>query len=252
MKLNQIIAGAGIYLVTTFVSNAHTSYGGFARDFAPSQGTPISGFSATPYFKSITVASISTDSGWASGTEPQFGDAHHIRAFRFTLAEAGLATIRAEAVTSGFLPGFTLYTGLLNLTGGSPYDSAAATLVYLGDLGAPQPRDGALNTLGNVIMFNDAGNQSALNYFGNAADGTTGEFGMATGIEGDGIADGTVARTWWLGAGDYTIFVGGADVDGTGTATNYSVRTSLAVVPEPTSAMLIFLSGLGLVANRRR
>jgi len=101
-------------------------------------------------------------------------------------------------------------------------------------------------------MFNDSGAISTLTYFGNAADGTTNEFGTAAGIVGDGTPDGTVERTWWLGAGDYTLFVGGADLDGTGTATNYSVRTSLTVVPEPDCALLVLLSGLGLVARRRR
>ncbi len=243
-----MIHRVGLYLFTISVSNAHTNYGGFARDFAPTQGTAISG----PYFKSITVANISTDSGWATGTRPQYGDAHHIRAFRFTLAEAGLATIKAEAVTSGFLPGFTLYTGLLNLHGGSPYASAPENLTYLAGLGVPQPRVGALNTLGDVIMYNDAGAQSALIYFGNAADGTSNEFGSDARIVGDGTADGSVERTWWLNAGSYTIFVGGADADGTGTATNYSVKTSLTVVPEPSSALVVLLSGLGVLALRRR
>jgi hypothetical protein len=50
-------------------------------------------------------------------------------------------------------------------------------------------------------MFNDSGAKSTLTYFGNAADGTTNEFGTAAGIVGDGTPDGTVERTWWLGAG---------------------------------------------------
>ena len=101
-------------------------------------------------------------------------------------------------------------------------------------------------------MFNDSGAKSTLTYFGNAADGTTNEFGMAAGIVGDGTPDGTVERTWWLNAGDHTIFVGGADPVGTGLATNYSIRISLTVEPEPTSALLVLLSGLGRVARRRR
>lgn len=239
-------------------ASAHTNYGGFARNLGPGTTTgtvadPITGFSvSSPYFKSITVANIATDSGWAHGTLPEFGDAHHIRAFRFTLAEAGFATIRAEAVSSGFLPGFTLYSGLLDLSNGSPADGEVGTVAYLESLGAPQPRAGALNSLGYVEMYSAAGVKSALDYFGHAADGNSGNFGSASGISGDGTADGIVEYSSYLLAGDYTIFLGGANINGTSLATNLSSSLSLTVIPEPSGILLLGISGLGLALRRRR
>jgi hypothetical protein len=264
MKTKLAISTLVLSFAGVHPSFAHTSYGGVTRNLGPATTlnalpveTPISGFSATPYLKTISISNIGTDSGWAAGTRPEFGDAHHIRAFRFSLAEAGLATIRAEAVSSGFLPGFTLYTGLLNLTGASaPYDGSLATIAYLNSIGQDTSVSArALNSLGYVEMYSDAGAgaaaKSALYYFGNAADGTTANFGNAAGIHGDGSADGIVQRAFWLEAGDYTVFLGGADINGTNTL-NQSASLSLTVIPEPSSSLLVGLAGLGLVLRRRR
>jgi hypothetical protein len=239
------------------ISSAHTNYGTATRNLGPgtTAGTvadPITGFSITPYFKSISISNIATDSGWAAGTSPELGDAHHIRAFRFTLAEAGLATLRAQSGTSGFFPGFSLYSGLLNLTGGSPYDGAALTVDYLENVLGQDTSEGyrALNSLGKVIMFNDAGNKSEIDHVGNAADGTSANFGNAAGIWGDGMLDGVVERSFWLEAGDYTVFLGGANIHGTESA-NQGASLSLSVIPEPSGVMLIGLSVACFVFRRR-
>jgi hypothetical protein len=264
MKTKLVISTLVLSFAGVHLSSAHTSYGGFTRNLGPATAsnmlpveTPISGFAAAPYLKTISVSNIARDSGWAAGTRPAFGDAHHIRAFRFSLAEAGLATIRAEAVTSGFLPGFTLYTGLLNLTGPSaPYDGSIATVNYLNSIGQDTSVSArALNSLGDVKMYSDGAIgvavESALVYFGNAADGTSSNFGDAALIFGDGTADGIVERAFWLQAGDYTVFLGGANINGTNTA-NQSARLSLLVIPEPSGILLTGCSVLGFAMRRRR
>ena len=239
------------------ITSAHTNYGTATRNLGPgaTAGTvadPITGFAISPYFKSISISNIATDSGWAAGTRPEFGDAHHIRAFRFTLAEAGLATLRAESGTIGFFPGFSLYSGLLDLTNGSPYDGAALTIAYLDSIGQDTSVSyRALNSLGTVVMYSDAGVRSEIDHVGNAADGTSANFGSAAGIWGDGTADGIVERSFWLGAGDYTVFLGGANVNGTETG-NQSASLSLSVIPEPSSMLLLGVSGLGFALRRRR
>jgi hypothetical protein len=267
MKMNTTISMLVLALVGIETASAHTTYGGVARNLGPANSsnglpveTPITGFSAaSPYLKTISLSNIGGDSGWAEGTRPEFGDAHHIRAFRFTLAEAGLATIRASATTSGFMPGFSLYSGLLNLSGYSPpYDGSPATIAYLNSIGQDTSVTArALNSLGNVKMYSDADPvsgavaESALTYFGNAADGTSANFGNAAGIFGDGNQDGLVERQFWLEAGDYTIFLGGANINGVNTA-NQAASISLAVVPEPSVSLLGAVAGLALVLRRKR
>ena len=265
MKTKLTISTLLLSIAGVHLSSAHTNYGGFTRNLGPATAlngltveTPISGFSvAAPYLKTISISNIGTDSGWAAGTRPEFGDAHHIRAFRFSLAEAGWATIRAEAVSSAFLPGFTLYSGLLNLTGASPpYDGSPATIAYLNSIGQDTSVSArALNSLGYVEIYSDAGAgeaaKSTLYYFGNAADGTTDNFGNAAGIYGDGSADGIVQREFRLEAGDYTVFLGGANINGTNTGTQ-SASLSLMVIPEPSGLLLTGCSLLGFAMRRRR
>lgn len=257
------ITNAFLLSLPLFISataSAHTTYGTVARDLGPSVGsTPgvITGATVdTPYFKTINNQTVTGNYGWAHGTEAAFGDAHDIKAFRFTLAEAGWATIQATTAArgtglAGLLPAFSLYSGLLHTSGGSDYDTAPVTLAYLATLGAPQPRRGAFDALNTWKIGNDAGDLSTLTYVGNAADGTSANFGSAAGINGDGLADGTVSGSWWLPAGDYTLIVGGGDLNGTDTGT-FGVDVSLTVIPEPSSALLGALAGIGLVLRRKR
>jgi PEP-CTERM motif len=254
--------------------NAHTSYSGTVRDLGPVTGSSsgsISGFNPTaPYFKTINTAqTVTSNFGWAHGTDADFGDAHHIKAYRFTLAEAGWATISVASNTSRgtgtvpFMPAFSLYTGLLHTSGGSDYDTAGITTAYLATLGSPQPREGAFYALGDWKMGNDAslpdglGNYnfselSSLTYVTNAADGTAANYGSAAGIQGDGLADGTVTAGMWLLPGTYSLMVGGADINGTDALGSYGIDVSLSVIPEPSSFMMAAISGLAIAFRRRR
>lgn len=248
-------------------AEAHTTYGGNARNLGVDVPGAITGATyTTPYFKTITNQTVTSDHGWAYGTRPQFGDAHAIRAFRFTLAEAGRATINVTADplrgTSGvpIIPAFSLYSGLLS-TGSADYDTAPITLAWLETLGGIQPRAGALNSLGDWKMGNIAsvadGNGdfnfselSSLTYIGNAADGTSANYGLASGINGDGLADGAITRSFLLGPGSYTVIIGGADINGVKTST-FGINASLTVVPEPSAFLLSAASCLLLLKRKR-
>lgn len=229
-------------------ASAHTTYGGVARDLGPSvDGVPgiISGFSAAaPYFKTITNQTVRSDFGWAAGTGAAFGDAHDIKAFRFTLAEAGWATLRVSADPnrgSGlerFLPAFSLYSGLLHTSGGSDYDTAAVTLAYLATLGDPQPRNGAFDALGTWKMGNDAGELSTLHYIGHVAN--------------SGFSNELVSASFCLPAGDYSLIIGGGNINGTDATGSYGINVSLAAIPEPSGMIMLVLSGTCFVFFRRR
>ncbi|MEX1115062.1 MAG: PEP-CTERM sorting domain-containing protein [Akkermansiaceae bacterium] len=259
--------------------SAHTTYGGTARNLGVNQETTpgsgvfmpaaISGASAAlPYFKTITNQTVTSNFGWAAGTDVAYGDAHHIRAFRFTLAEAGYATLnvtadstRGTAVGFSIMPAFSLYSGLLS-TGSADYDTAGITLAWLQTLGNPQPRNGALNSLDDWKIGNDASladgqgaynfnELSSLAYIGNVADGTSANFGAAAGVNGDGVADGSVQQSYWLLSGDYTVIIGGAEIAENNLMT-FGINASLTVIPEPSSTLMIGLAGLGLALRRRR
>jgi len=253
MKTNTIATAFSIIVLSNSSRVlAHTTYGGSVRDL----GT-VTGASVTPYFKTITNQTVTSDFGWAAGTSPLFGDAHDIKAYRFTLAEAGLATISVSSANRGsglgtFYPAFSLYSGLLHTNGISDYDTAAVTQQYLLGLGDPQPRRGAFDALHTWKIGNDAGELSTLSYLGNAADGTASIFGAASGINGDGSANGMVTASFWLPAGDYSIMIGGANVSGTDETGTYGIDVAMSVIPEPSSVLIGGLGSVALLARRKR
>jgi hypothetical protein len=119
-------------------------------------------------------------------------------------------------------------------------------------------------SIGNDPTYNTAGDPSSgilyapwlayFTYLGNAADGTSANYGSATGIFGDGTADGCITATFsGLAAGNYSLWVGGANYDLQSTETSpttlptYGVSVSAALVPEPATGSLI-LSGAILLA----
>ncbi len=250
MKLTSITSLIALFLASQ--SGGHTTYGGSVRDLGTVTGADIQ-----PYFKSITNQTVTSDLGWAAGTSPLFGDAHDIKAYRFTLAEAGLATISVSSANRGsglgtFYPAFSLYSGLLHTNGISDYDTALVTQQYLATLGDPQPRRGAFDALNTWKMGNDAGELSTLTYFGNAADGMSAQYGSASGINGDGLADGSVMMSFWLPAGNYSLMIGGANVSGVDETGTYGIDVGLSVIPEPSSAILTGLAATLMLARRKR
>lgn len=252
MKLffpSLLVLTIGLILGASPLASAHIGYSG--RNLGTFDG---SGF-----------ASINNQStylfGWADGTDADFADSHDVRAFRFTLLSSGWVTLtlQANVGAEAFLPAFSLYSGVTNAVGGSPTDGtgtdAAATNAYLATLGGTY--EGAFDALHDWKVYNAAGAESAFTYIGNAADGTSANYGSAAGINGDGLANGYVTATYYLTAGNYSMFVGGANYaaqdDALTNANTYGFTTSIQVVPEPaTSLLLLTGAGAAWMFKRRR
>jgi hypothetical protein len=130
--------------------------------------------------------------------------------------------------------------------------------------------EGCFNALGDWKMGNDDGKQysdlSSFIYAGNAADGTSANYGTgatiiprANGttqtndlIRGDGLADGSVTGIFALDAGDYTILVGGATYGGTSTSSfGFNSTLSVMAIPEPSTYALLSVGAMVLVAACR-
>ena len=259
--MTNVMKSAGFFALASLVGGtsalAHLSYTG--RDFGilnPGNET----------VSTTRTGTISSTFGWAYSTDYDFGDSHRNRAFRFTLANEGDVTISAQAtgVGNALLPAFSIYSGLAHVAGDAlDHDGSAITVAYLtGLFGAPDVAQGAFNALSDWQIGNDDGVNSSLSYLayrGNAADGTSANFGSASGINGDGTADGFVSGTFHLAAGNYTIIVGGAQYVTTPpplevgqTYPTYATSVTVSVVPEPTAPLLGALSLLGFLVRRRR
>ncbi len=252
---------------------AHVSYSG--RDF----GTfTVSG--AEPP-KVITIGNVSSAFGWAAATDADFGDSHRTRAFRVTLTNPAVVTLRVQGVVVGAAPalpypGFSIYKGLCHVAPKqSDHDSAEISALYLASLGGVQPKAGALIALGNFTIGDDptyvvSGDPNSgtlypaelvtLNYIGHAADGTPANYGTTPGIQGDGTGDNDVQKSFVLPAGDYSIFIGGGDysaISNGPTWPNYGITATFSVatltaaptVNVPANITTTATSGAGAVVS---
>lgn len=255
----RTIALAGIAIAASVPALAHVSYGG--RDFGSFTGLAAS---------SLTLeANVTGNYGWADATDEDFGDSHRSRAFRFHLDGPATVSVTATGIArvgglGGLLPGFSLYQGLAHIAGPGQegdHDTAPISLAYLASLGGVQPKEGAWVSTGDWKIGSESfPDLSAFSLVGYAVDGTAANFGAAPGVVGDGVADGTVTRSFVLGAGDYSLFVGGALYAGqpaAGDATRppdfgLAVNLAVAPVPEPATALLTGAALTMLAAGRRR
>jgi hypothetical protein len=243
---------------------AHISYSN--RNF----GTLIIGTDV-----SNNTQTISSGFGWADATDTDWGDSHRGRFFRFTLSEAGDVQITAQrnllgtGTTGTLLPAFSLYSGLGQL---SPEQGGHDSAQYSID-NRQVETEGSLRALGNWSIGNDptynivgdptsgilyAPRLAYFTYIGNAADGTSTNYGSAAGIFGDGTADGYLTATFTgLAAGNYSLWVGGANYGlqsvetGPSTFPTYGVTVTAALVPEPSIGFLL-LGGATLLTLIRR
>jgi hypothetical protein len=172
-------------------------------------------------------------------------------------------------VKGTFLPAFSLFSGLAQ---GSPETLAhdSSTLSVASRLGGTEGSFRSLTdwSIGNDDTYKTGGPTSGVlyaarlayfTYIGHAADGTSANFGAAAGINGDGVADGFVTASFsGLSAGDYSLFVGGANyamqtTEGPTTFPTYGANVTVGLVPEPSTGFLL-LGGaalLGLLRRRR-
>lgn len=213
----------------------------------------------------ITNQNVTGEFGWADGTDSDLGDTHELRAFRLTLQAAAFVTIEVTGLSylAGQIsftpldhPAFSLYQGLAHLPPSAlDHDQSAISQAWLTGLVGAGNFVGAFNALGDWKIGSDDGvsfaDLSSFTYIGNAADGTSANYGSAVGINGDGNADGFVTATFFLAAGDYSLFVGGANKAGTSTS-SLGIQTAITVVPEPSPLGLIGLVALGGLFLLRR
>jgi hypothetical protein len=229
--------------------------------------------------KTITIATqtISSGFGWADATDADWGDSHRGRFFRLTLSGTGDVQITAQrnsnptvsGIVGTFLPAFSLFSGVGQLApelGG--HDSAEFSIANRqgGTEGSLRALDNW--SIGNDPTYNTAGDPTSgilfaprlayFTYIGNAADGTSANYGSAASIFGDGNADGYLTATFTgLAAGNYSLWVGGANYGlqsvetGPSTFPTYGVTVSAALVPEPSTGYLL-LGGATLLTLLRR
>ncbi len=149
---------------------------------------------------------------------------------------------------------------------GESFTDANGNGVYDGPGIDGSGKEGVFQALAPWTIYVDATNGLPMFFdtiIGHAADGTAANYGNAPGINGDGVADGTVTATFTnLAAGDYYLFAGGANflaqnTEGLtyGPSANayptYGLGVTVSAVPEPSTYMLIALAAGGLLALRR-
>lgn len=271
-RILGLVAAAFVAAATPL--SAHILYTG--RDFGV--------FTPGSSTNSVTYSSnrISSNFGWADGTDANFGDSHKLLPFRFSLLSTGLVTLQIQGASfrSGVLniaamanPGFSIFKGIAHLPPlAEDHDTSGISTAYMNETYGAGNWEGCFNALGNWKMGSDDGTQysdlTSFIYAGNAADGTPANYGLGTSIitrsngttqtndtiHGDGLADGVITGTFALDAGEYTILVGGATYSGTSTASfGFNATLSVVAIPEPSIYGLLG-SGIAVlvVAYRRR
>jgi hypothetical protein len=275
---------AALFLGVLSTASAHIGYTG--RNFGTYSGTDIT--------STITNQRVTSDYGWADATDANLGDTHYTRAFRFSLTTNAWVTLSFQglAYTSGgfsftalALPAFSLYRGVAAAETHDDSDISIAwrdttygTVITTNSNGTNTTittnsvTEGSLNALGDWKIGNDAGitfaDLSSFTYIGNAADGSSANYGtpasslrLANGsnvpngaINGHGNANGVVSGSFYLTAGDYSVFAGGANYSGVNTNTRYGIQGTFTAVPEPSTWALLAVSLVmgGLVIRTKR
>ncbi len=252
--------------VASLPAFAHIGYGG--RDF----GTVTTGT------WTIANKNVTSNAGWANAADNSavdtlvWGDTHKSAAFTFVLTGTSNVTFSVLANTAyntgagntaSLLPGFSIYQGKAAVAPFAPtqtalpssadHDFSAASANWLlgtnpGNANLPfQAYAGVWNAKGDFKVGGDGdlpGDYSQLSSF--SYKGSAFATGNATSASG----------SFLLGAGTYSVFVGGNDFStyGNNNKFGFNATLSVAAVPEPESYAMM-LAGLGLmgfVARRRK
>lgn len=234
---------------------AHVSYSG--RDFGTFSGL-------VDVSNTISNQTVTGNYGWADAADGVLGDSHKGRAFRFTLSNEAWVSFSVAANPTataasigGLLPGFSIYSGLAAVTPFSgtqtsaDYDFNAASEAWRtawaqANLGAGKTAadtDGSWNAVGDfkmggdgdVVTGNDFSQLSSFIYKASASSTTN-----------------SVTGKFLLGAGNYTIFVGGNDIANKADPINslrafgMTATINVSAVPEPEN-MALLMAGLSVI-----
>lgn len=181
--------------------------------------------------KTISNQTVSSSYGWADATDSDYGDSHRGRFFKFHLDAPAYVqiTVQRNALGTGpqgtFLPAFSVYRGLgQDAPEQQGHDASALSIAS-----RPAGTEGSVLALSDWSVGNDptyvvpgdttsgvlyAPRLAFFTYQFHAADGASGNYGTGSGIVGDGNADGFVTGTHSLEAGDYSLWIGGANYAG--------------------------------------
>ena len=187
----------------------------------------------------ISNQTVTGNYGWADGTDDDNADSHRVRYYRFTLAAPAYVTVSFSGSTNGgtrdgtIKPGFSIYQGLAHVApittapGSADYDTSLISMAYRAQLETTlgHPVEGCFHALKNwriggdnqpgpTFDFDAADGLSTFVFKGYAADGDSTLFGSTPGIIGDGNANGTITKSIYLQAGNYTVAVGGVNYAG--------------------------------------
>ena len=247
MKIKHVfgtILAAGI-LASSQYAQAHLTYSG--RDFGSYSGLTNGTFS-------ITNQTCTGNYGWADAADGVLGDTHKGRAFRFHLDHAALVSLTVAANPSatgtslgGLTPAYSIYAGLGHVAPFPPsqtglptspdYDFCAASMVWRAAW--EQQNIGGTGDTNNLVTD---GCWNAVGTWKMGGDGTLpGDFSQLStfsyiGSASSSVSGGTVAKSFALPAGDYTIMIGGNDLSNktAGTAASgFGISATLAVSPTP-------------------
>ena len=150
---------------------------------------------------------------------------------------------------------------------GESFTDANGNGVWDGAGAGGSGKEGAFRALNNWRIYQDNGDPNTtlfndFTYVANAADGNATNYGSASGINGDGIADGSVTATFNnLTAGDYYFLAGGADYlsqntdqltsGPSATFKSYGIGVTVGAVPEPSTYVLFAVGAIGIGIIRR-
>lgn len=180
MKTTKLILSlqAALFVAAATTASAHIGYTG--RDFGSYTGSDVT--------KTITNQYVTSDYGWADATDANLGDTHKTRAFKFnlttdawvTLSFQGLAyTSGATSYTALALPAFSLYRGV---AAAATHDGSAISIAWRDATYGTNATEGSLNALGDWKIGSDTNTTfaelSSFTYIGNAASGTTANYGI--------------------------------------------------------------------------
>jgi hypothetical protein len=260
------LLGIGVATLATLTHDLQAHIGYTGRNFGAFTGLES---------QSVTInnQAITGNFGWADAASGDLGDSHKARAYRFTLDNVSLVTLTFSAnatatATSvgGLLPGFSIYNGLAaiapfaptqtSLPSSADHDGSDASLAWR--------TSWAQNNLGISYDYNATGGSwNAVGDWKIGGDGDLpGDFAQLSafsyaGSSFDADRDGLVSFTTVLGPGNYTVLVGGIDLDSKGGATAalaFGVTGTLSVqaVPEPGTWALMATGLVGMWTLRRR